>query len=82
MAFAIDGCCMFSIVSFGAEREVVGRCQPPMPGSGVGISDYIETEILAMIILVVGKIVEQHAAIHLLNIFTALCDVARECEKI
>ncbi len=35
-----------------------------------------------MIIFVVDKIIEQHAAIHLLHIFTTLCNIAREREKI
>lgn len=35
-----------------------------------------------MVILIVCKIIEKHAAIHLLDIITALCNITRECEKI
>lgn len=82
MTCSIDRSGVFSVISFGAEREIIGWCESPMPGSRFVVPDYVKTEVLAMVVFVVGKVIEQHAAIHLLHVFAVLGYVARERKKI
>ena len=80
MPGTVDGSSVFSIIALSAKGKVVCRSKSPPPCLQIIVPDNIETEILAMVIFVISEVIEQHSAIHLLDIFTTLGYVARQCE--
>jgi len=73
---------MFAVIPLCAECEIICRGKPPTPCPGIGVFYYIKAEILAMVVLVVGEVIKQHPAVHLLHIIAALGYIASEREKI
>lgn len=60
----VDRCCVLSVVSFRTMCQVVSRGEMPLPFI-VGVLAYEKTEVLAVVIFVLCKIVENHATVHL-----------------
>ena len=61
-------------LSFSAKRKIVSWSQMPLPAIATLCDE--ETEILTVVIFVVGEIVEYHAAVHFLYFLCVLCKVA------
>ena len=55
MPGAVDGSSVFSVVAFCAKGKIVCRSKSPPPSLQIIIHDNVETEILAMIIFIIGK---------------------------
>ena len=77
---AVDRCGMLAVVSLRAQRQVVGRCEVPAIAALATLDE--EAEVLAMVILVVGEIVEHHASEHFLHIAWILCQESGQCQQI
>ena len=71
MTCAIYRCRMFTIIPFCASSQVVSRGKVPMPLVVIP-SLYHKTKVLAMIILVVHQVVENHTTKHFLYILPTL----------
>lgn len=56
MPRTIDGCSVFTVIAFSTKGEVVGRGKMPLPAT-ITSSDQ-KTEILAVIVFVVGQVVD------------------------
>ena len=76
MPRTIDGCSVFTVIAFSTKGEVVGRGKMPLPAT-ITSSDQ-ETEILAVIVFVVGQVIEHHATVHFLNVMGILRQVTRQ----
>ena len=81
MSGAVDRRGMLAVITLCAEGQVIGGCKSPCP-LPVGTMRDNEAEILAMVIFVVGQVIEYHAPIHLFNIFGILSEPAGEREQI
>lgn len=77
----IDRCGMLAVVAFSAKCQVVCRCQMPYVFA-IGIFAYKKTEILAMVIFIISKVIEHHSAVHLLYILRTLREITRQCKQI
>ena len=82
MPCAVDGCGMLSIISFCAECKVICGGKSPTPFIAARVSDNVETEILAVVIFIVGKVIEKHPPVHLLHIHSVLGKKACKREKV
>ena len=81
VARAVDGGGVFAVVAFGAERQVICGGKSPLPAASGRFPD-VEAEILAVVVLVVGQVVEYHSAIHFLDIRLALGYEACQGEEV
>ncbi len=77
MACSIYRCRVLAVVALCAQGKIVGGGKSPLPGIAGSAGYNIETEVLAMVILVVGEIVENHPTIHLLHIIAVFLSYSK-----
>ena len=77
----IDRSGMLAVITFRTEREVVGWRKMPTPLAGAVFLDKV-AEVLAMVVLIVGQVIENHSAVHFFHGLRILREIAGQCQKV
>ena len=81
MACAVNRGGVFAIIALCVERQVIGGCKVPTPFPWA-IFAHEKAKILAVVVFVVGQVVEYHSAKHFFDVFWILRQISGQSKQV